>query len=294
MFKIINYLPKLEIVKETSTHIIAVCPVCGDDNFKIVKKGRYQNAYKCWSNHCDGQEIRKALGIKPPKHPQVNKPKPIRITPAKVPFTGTRLVTVNDYSPIVPKLKRFSGGSKTEERVYPYSRTQRVLRIDNLNKNSKNVFIQFQRDDFVWVCGAGNNFWPTYSRGIQNSLKDTSFDTVLFVEGEKTAEFCKERGLAAITLMAGNFDEGLDKSLLLFGAKYPHIHNVIYVPDADSPGLLKADKIEKSCWRNHMGCKILPMNNFVNDPFEGMDLADLDETTFIEFSNVVTRTSNFR
>lgn len=288
MFKILDYLDKLEIVKETNTHLTCICPVCGDDNLKIKRTSPHKNAYRCWSNNCEG--IREALGFKsliPPKKKKIT----IRIKPSKVNFTGGNLATVSDYKPLKFKTKKFSGGYTSQERVYPYSKTQRVLRIDNLESKVKYIFIQYLSEDFVWVSGTGNSFWPIYQHGIESVLKDTSFDTLLMVEGEKTAEFCKERGLAAVTLMAGNFHDGLNKNILLTTLFLPNIKNIIYVPDNDAPGLNKAEKVQEACWRNGLGCKIVPMSQIVPEPFEGMDLADLDESTFIEFKiNVLNRT----
>ena len=286
MFKVLDYLNKLEVVKETSTHITCLCPVCGDDNFKIKKTNPHKNAYRCWSNFCSPQDIQKKLGFKSlfPSKPKKQIP---RIKPAKVNFTGTSIARLENYLPIPIKTKKFSGGYTVEERIYPYSKTQRVLRMDNIDTKTKYVYIQYKNEDFVWVSGSGLDFWPVYSRNIETTLIDPLFDTVLFVEGEKTAEFCKERGLAAITLMAGNFHDGLNKSLMLFGLKYPNIRNVIYVPDADTPGLLKADKVQESCWRYGLGCRIIKMSEIVPEPSEGMDLADLEETLFLNFKNVI-------
>lgn len=285
MFKILDYLQKLEIVRETPTHITSICPVCGDDNFKIVKTGKSKNAYKCWSNYCSANEIKEKLGYKPGLlEPKKTRPE-LRIKPSKIPFRGKQLATVDNYPPIKVRVKSFSGGYRTEERVYPYSSTQRVLRIDNIQSKTKYVYIQYQNEDFTWISGTGENFWNPYTFGIEESLRNPFFDTALFVEGEKTAEFCKERGLSAVTLMAGNFHKGLDKSILVFSLKFPNIKNIIYVPDADTPGEVKAEKLKESCWKVGLGCEIIPMSDIINDPFEGMDLADLNESLFKKFKN---------
>ena len=287
MFKILDYIDSLEVVKDTETHFTCVCPVCGDDNFKIKRTSPYKNAYRCWSNHCDNKKIQEALGFKSLLPTKKSKPL-IRIKPREIPFTGSCIAEISNYQPIKVKTKRFSGGYTSEERVYQYSPSQRVLRIDNVQSKTKYIYIQYQNQDFVWVSGAGDSFWPVYSYGVENSLSKSEFDTVLMVEGEKTAEFCKERGISAITLMAGNFHNGLNKSIMLFGIKYPNIKNIIYVPDADAPGLIKAKKVQESCWRNKFGCKIVTMSKIVTDPFEGMDLADVEENTFNHFKNDIT------
>ncbi len=287
MFKILDYLSKLEIVRESSTHITCVCPVCGDDNFKIVRSGKSKNAYKCWSNYCSSKDIKDRLGVKPSRVPSAERITPIFIIPAEVPYTGTSPVLVPDYIPLKPKVKRFSGGYTMHEIVYPYSSSQRVFRVDNIENKTKQVYIQYKNDDFVWVAGTGPDSWPVYSYGLDDALNESSFDTIVFVEGEKTAEACKQKGIAAITVMAGNFHSGLDKNLLLFSVKFPNIRNVIYVPDADNPGLIKATKVQHSCWRVGLGCKIIPMTEIIEQPFDGMDLADLNDNLFREFADVI-------
>lgn len=268
MFRILNYVSKLSVRKETETHLVAVCPVCGDDNLKIKKSGRHGGAYKCWSNGCPLEKIRESLGYKDSIF-VVKKPQPIRIKPRPVDFTGTKLIEVKNYEPIIPSTKAFIGDYTTETREYGYSPTQRVLRIDNLGTGSKYIYIQVLNDDFTWVCGSGGRFWDTYTRGLD--LPNAIGDTLLFVEGEKTAEFCKERGVAAITLMAGNFGSKISRNLLLLPN---NITNIIYVPDFDSAGKLKAKKVQEACWKVGLGCKIIPMDEVVPDPKDGYDLAD--------------------
>jgi len=288
MFKILNYLEKMEIVRETPTHLTCVCPVCGDDNLKIKKTSPYKHAYKCWSNYCSNEDIKKALGVRN-LIPSTTKRVLPRIKPPQVTFNGKDIVVINNYQPLPKKIKKFGGGYTVEEIIYPYSQTQRVLRIDNITTKTKYIYIQYLDEDFTWLSGAGSSFWFVYDYGIGEALANTQFDTVLFVEGEKTAEFCKERGLAAITVMSGNFHDSLNKTVMLFKATYPHIRNVIYVPDADEPGLKKAQHVQECCWFNNIGCKIIGMSSVVAEPFEGMDLADLDENTFRKFTDGITR-----
>jgi hypothetical protein len=284
MFKILDYVSKLSISKETETHLTCLCPVCGDDNLKIRKTGQYKGAYTCWSNQCASEKIRESLGYKDSLF-SVPKIQPVRIKPREVPFRGTQLLITDNYSPIEPTQKSFIGDYVTESREYPYSAHQRILRIDNTTTKTKYIYIQYLNDDFTWVSGAGTEFWPIYSRGVDFNQKA---DTILFVEGEKTAEFCKERGLAAITVMSGNFGDKISKNLLILKSQYP-ITNLLYVPDHDKAGYLKAKKVQESCWRVGLGCKILTMPEITSRVFEGMDLADCTETEFTIFKNNVTR-----
>jgi putative DNA primase/helicase len=283
VFKILDYVDKLQIVRETPTHLTCVCPVCGDVNFKIKKTGKAKGAYKCWSNECLPSEVKDRLGFKSIYHSKPKRP-PLRIIPQEIPFRGTTLALTDsvNYPTIYPKIKKFSGGSVAEERLYPYSSTQRVLRIDNITTQTKYVYIQYQDEDFTWVSGSGSSRWPVYTHGID--MTNTEYDTVVFVEGEKTAEFCKERGLAAFTLMSSCFHgEELDKTLMFFFLRNPHIQNIIFIPDEDEPGFTKARNFQVSCWRHSVSCKILKMSQIVSETFEGMDLADLTENQFQNF-----------
>ena len=281
MFKILNYINKLEVIKETETHLTCVCPICGDDNFKIKKTGKYKGAYKCWSNECSSEQIREKLGFTSIYNYSQPKRPIIRVTPKETSFTGTSLALVKDYSPIQPKIKKFSGGAVAQERIYPYSADQRVLRIDNVTSGNKFIYIQYENDSFDWVSGAGDKSWPVYTRGLEEILKNPNYDTLLFVEGEKTAEFCKENGVAALTLMSSCFHGSeLDKTLMLFFLRHPHITNVVFVPDEDKPGFKKAENFQISCWRHSVGCKVIKMSEIVASPDEGMDLADLSQEEF--------------
>src|SRR5210317_2225169 len=57
-FNILDYLDRLNVVKQTSVEYHCTCPVCGDGGFKIEKKsGKYQ-AFKC---RCEVKDIREAI-----------------------------------------------------------------------------------------------------------------------------------------------------------------------------------------------------------------------------------------
>lgn len=57
-FKILDYLDRLQVVKETSSEYHCLCPVCGDGGFKINKK---QGSYKAFKCGCETKEIREAV-----------------------------------------------------------------------------------------------------------------------------------------------------------------------------------------------------------------------------------------
>jgi hypothetical protein len=288
MFKILKYLSRLKIVKESDSHYTCICPVCGDDNFKINRRGRYVGAYKCWSNLCSNTEVKDHLGYKefappPPKHNYITKLKPLPVS-----FRGSSVVTCPNYIPIKSVITRYIGNYCTKETIYQYSNTQRVLRIDNLDTQTKYVFIQTRQEDFTWSSGMGSETWPIYKRGLENIISDPNFDTLIVVEGEKTAEALKEKGLAAITFVGPSFHSPLNKTLLVFKSLYPHIKNFLYCPDYDEPGEKKAQRLREECWRVGLACDILGIEEIVSSPEPGMDLADVDENTIKTFIQYVT------
>lgn len=57
-FKILDYLDRLEIVKETGSEYHCKCPVCGDGGFKIDKPTGKYHAFKCG---CEVKDIREAI-----------------------------------------------------------------------------------------------------------------------------------------------------------------------------------------------------------------------------------------
>jgi putative DNA primase/helicase len=54
-FQILNYLDRLNVVKETSSEYHCTCPVCGDGGFKVNKKNGSYQAFKCG---CQVKDIR--------------------------------------------------------------------------------------------------------------------------------------------------------------------------------------------------------------------------------------------
>jgi Protein of unknown function (DUF3987) len=61
-FNILDHKDALKVVRETTTELHCICPICDDDNLKI-NVGRYgkHGAYKCWSNQCPSEDIRNVI-----------------------------------------------------------------------------------------------------------------------------------------------------------------------------------------------------------------------------------------
>ncbi|NJO97605.1 MAG: hypothetical protein HC764_17730 [Pleurocapsa sp. CRU_1_2] len=57
-FQILEYLDRLNVVKETSSEYHCLCPVCGDGGFKVNKKNGSYQAFKCG---CEVKDIREAV-----------------------------------------------------------------------------------------------------------------------------------------------------------------------------------------------------------------------------------------
>lgn len=303
--KILNHLDSLKIVKRSSSQIICVCPVCGDDSLKIAL-GRKRGAYKCWTTGCSSEDIKKALGIKSALSPThtFTKPKNPEVIPtiSSVNFTGTKFCGLESHLSIPVKTKYELSIQRDEmvkihRRIYPYSDDQRLLRwdIEGSNFKEKRPCIQ-TRDQFgQWVNGVASNastLWPVYT-GLSTPRSDG--DTTVFVEGEKTAEYLKDRlGIFSATLSAITFNssfQNISLALRLFFEKYPFITNVIYIPDSDDAGKVKADKLEAPMWANQRGYLIKPLESFIPKSVlltqalqKGLDIADFDPEQFNLFT----------
>jgi hypothetical protein len=104
-------------------------------------------------------------------------------------------------------------------------------------------------------------------------------DTVLWVEGEKTAEFVKAQGLAAITSSTLTYNpERLPTAVILFKKQFPYITNCIIIPDCDSPGWSKANLTQEALGEHGIGSKIIDPNSLLFTNYtSGEDLCDFPE-----------------
>lgn len=292
---ILDNLDKLEVVTEKSSFIKCVCPVCSQPSLKISLSSHAYGAYRCYDNECSTEDIRSAIGLVKTKNyylspykpdlklsvydskklvQDIEKAKPLEL---EQDWKNYDVIKVpENYQPLESRTKSFFDGSKKKITIYPYSDVTRVYRLDYENSgNKKEVYLQYMDlKTGNWELGLGDYLWPVYSRGLE-----FDGDTLLVVEGEKTAEYVKsELGVAAVTLATPYFQmEKMKKALYVFFRKNPTIQNLIYVPDHDDPGWLKAHKFQKVCWYLKKNCSIVSLKDYLNlsfEPSKGQDIAD--------------------
>lgn len=282
------------ITKETSSYIQIQCPVCGSASpgIKVSKASHAKGAYRCYSNYCESKKIRQALGIEDEKNYHLSPYKtqlqksvysaPIKLDKIipKTELKEPKLIECLDYTPIVPTIHRFANGEK-KITIFPYSEKQRVYRLDDVNKKQKQVYLQTLNSEGVWEAGIGNRLWQVYTHGLASSLSNQSSDnqnTILFVEGEATAEYVKNQGIAAITVASPFYNpESLEKLLYVLFTTYRQIENVIAVPDEDEPGYHKANLVCSICHYLKRRAKVQTLSDTLGlsyVPEKGSDLAD--------------------
>lgn len=276
---ILDHLELLEVIEEKSTYIICKCPNCAADRLKISKRPQCLGAYKCWSG-CSTEEIKSAMNLNKTKNYYLSPYRKIAsksVYSTNLKIEQARQVTFKnnnqiikvpeDYTPIEQAVKQFISSQKTIT-IYPYSDHQRVYRLDSTS--GKEIYLQHKSNEDVWEAGTGNKDWPVYARGLDFGLTG---DTILFVEGEKVAEFVKsELGLAAVTVASHVFSkELLYRTFYLFFKKVNKKLNVIIVPDDDTPGYKKATLVNQ-------------MLNYLKIPNCVVNIADISSTLNLDIA----------
>lgn len=281
--KVVDFLlQNLSIKKQTKYHVEAECPVC-KGKLKISLSPSSYGAYKCWTNNCRPKDIKETLGI--PKLSSTESP----FSRSKIfdndsflsiqakDFENIDLCKILSYVPLKQDLQVYINAKKqVRQRIFPYSRSQRILRVDEVGVKKKQVYIQYWSDE-GWKNGVGEDTWELYSYGLENNITEKS--TIIFVEGEKTCEFVKQSGWAAITCMSSIFySKDLFLSLILFKKKFPHIQNILYFPDDDAAGYKKAEYVETACAKAKLGFKVKNISSLNLKNLSGFDLADIEPT----------------
>ena len=296
---ILDYLDLLEVVDDKSTYVVCKCPNCQESRLKISKRPQCLGAYKCWSG-CTTEQVKEAMNLSKSKNYYLSPyrkvvTKSVYSTNLKIEQTKqidfdlelSKLIkTPSNFEPIIRKTKQFISSTKTIT-IYPYSNIQRVYRLDS--ESGKEIYLQHKTHDDVWEAGTGNNDWPVYARGLDFSLEG---DTILFVEGEKVAEFVKEKlGIAAVTVASHAYSkELLYRALYLFFKRAKKNLKVVVIPDDDTPGYKKAElvgqmlnylKIPNKNISTLEAAKVLGLSISSFESLSGLDLADFKVNTIV-------------
>lgn len=251
---ILDHLTLLDVIEEKPTYIICKCPNCAADRLKISKRPQCLGAYKCWTG-CSTEEVRSAMNLNKTKNAYLSPYRKVitrsvysanlkieQASQVRFELNTDEIIKVpENYTPIEQTVKKFISSQKTAT-IYPYSEHQRVYRLDS--SSGKEIYLQHKSHEDVWEAGTGDKDWPVYVRGLDFTLPG---NTILFVEGEKVAEYVKsELGLAAVTVASHVFSkEFLYRTFYLFFKKVNKKLNVVIVPDDDAPGYKKATLVNQ-------------------------------------------------
>lgn len=276
----------LDVIKSKGKTLICRCPVCGGTNLKInlnPTSDKY-GAYKCWDNKCSSKDIRRFAGITSTSSFSYSKTfSDSNLFQSKLSLHSKKPNSFQIEEKNICKVRTNYKSptrlhSKPLSRVcYYYSPTKRIVRLDNFKYSKKYITIQYWDSYLGWIAGIGEDTWPEYSYGCDY----TSGNTLIIVEGEKTAEHIKSKtNLAAITFCGGFFEYEYIYSYIL-NLKSKGISNTIYIPDDDNAGYSKASKIAEACAVAEVSYIQKNIKKLNTKKIEGFDIADITESSTI-------------
>jgi 5S rRNA maturation endonuclease (ribonuclease M5) len=226
-----------------------ICPACGNDNLSINWD---TGAYNCWNN--DSAEHRKEIRNK--------------LSPLKKPQSQPKLSSVEQIATIdgaTPAETHINKGDGSSETLYPYTADESlyVLRKDYykdehdketgevVNRKKEKAVRPYYTDSEGNVkCGSKGIDFPPYR--MDEALTHGADKYVVFVEGEKTVESLRMKGIVAITLQGSKWDTE-DMTRRLTRLKHEgQVKGVIVFPDHDEAGDKKARKVIKAANQSGM------------------------------------------
>ena len=245
-FDIRQFAGSLEESEEPDKYI---CPACGNKNLSINWN---TGAYNCWNN--DSAEHRKEIRDKlsPPKKPQ-SQPELSSIE---------QIATIDGAAPVETHTNNDDESSET---LYPYAADESlyVLRKDfykdTYDKDTGEV-VERKKEKTVkpWhtdsegnlKCGAKNVDFPPYR--MDEALTYGANQYVVIVEGEKTVESLRMKGIIALTFQGSKWDtEDMVRRLTRLKQE-GQVRGVIVFPDHDDAGEKKARKVVKAAKQSGM------------------------------------------
>ncbi|WP_052056024.1 phage/plasmid primase, P4 family [Myxosarcina sp. GI1] len=304
-FKILDYLDRLEIVKETGSEYHCKCPVCGDGGFKIDKPTGKYHPFKCG---CEVKDIREAIrpwsevvesrgeaasqrllsrsrrkcaleqgsrGARKSVNSAPEVPKSEIPVPrlAKLPAAAEDIPQPNTETEVPQWLQKQGIHSNATETRYYYSKNQWVSRFEwQTDKGREKTFRQAHISSNGLVrWKRGSKDWNAYRQ--QEAAAHCRNKWVLAVEGEQCVEAARKRAIATITWQGSNWNKNAIASTIK-ALKKAGAEGLAYFPDNDEAGRKKARLIESAAVEADFPCLVLnPKNIWAEIPEKG-DLAD--------------------
>ncbi len=209
-FEILDYLNRLDVVKETPGEYHCKCPVCGDGGFKIERATGKYNAFKCG---CDLKDIREAIR----------------------PWSEILEESGSTCKAIRPKQYR--------EWIYQDRSGNPLIKVCRSDDGTGKTKIWQQHwDGSGWHKGYGNikrENIPIY-KYQEIKLAIARGEPIFVGEGESCADALWELGLAATTNIGG-----AGKWLASHTEDLAGTQLVILSPDRDKPGVKHMEEIAR-------------------------------------------------
>ena len=273
-FQILDYLDRLNVVKQTGTEYHCTCPVCGDGGFKIDKSSGKYNAFKCG---CEVKDIREAVRPWGEVTQQIRGSRGSKrvkeaVKLAQLPNPAIDAPTLLT-SQIPDWLVKQGVPSTATQTQYWYSKTQWVSRFEWSTEDGKEKTIRqgHIKSNGLVEWKKGGKEWRAYKLG--EAAKHCADKSVLGVEGEGCVESARTRAIAAITWQGSNWEvQTIVKDLIkLIGAGAA---GLAYFPDNDETGAKKAELVSLACQKVGLLCLILEPTDVWGDMPDKGDLTD--------------------
>jgi putative DNA primase/helicase len=286
-FNILNYSNSLTLLKEESSQLVCLCPVCGGRRLTIDKK---TGAYTCWTGECERRLIRECVTNHQPHFPTSKKSKDNTPIPSPSLPLGQLALIKLPHSPIdipQPETPRFLPKGvppHAKETSYRYSQTQWVSRFEWLDaahpKGRQKTFRQCHLDErgqVLWT--KGSQPWLPYR--FQDSIdlikarsRDNLVPCLLIGEGEKVVEALRSISLAAITFQGSSWGKEIALYLQQLSRQFPNLV-LVFLADNDQTGRKKAEKVILASKQNQLFALTIPATAIQADLPESGDVADI-------------------
>lgn len=287
-FQILDYLDKLDIVKEYPSWVLVVCPVCGG-KLKISKAAKY-GAYSCVSNWCEKQDknlIRKKLynknsifssNVFSNNKTYSNLVKVVKSIKLDTDIQANTFLTTAQF-----KFLKQIRNDTTITSYFDYIDFQ-IVRVDNKDKSIQKYFYP------LYIDSTGKEVKEIPNKLTSLPIYRTEYiqSNLIFVEGEKCAYIGQYLGLAAITfanfIFSDRYIDRYAKKLYELG-----VRNVIYLQDNDTTGLHKSKQVCNYFNKNKIATKNVNLTTIFTEykDVQGFDLFDLYKRGRLNKKNVL-------
>jgi putative DNA primase/helicase len=294
-FNILNYSSSLTLLKEESSQLVCLCPVCGGHRLTIDKK---TGAYTCWTGECERHLIRAQVTNRREERRESNfisrkaavKPKIIDIATPALPTGKLHLLKLSQPAtdipqPETPHFLPKGIPPQATETIYRYSQKQWVSRFEwedkTRAKGREKTFRQChigEKGKVLWT--KGDKPWLPYRFAEAIDLlkaqiaNNDRVPCLLMGEGEKVVESLREIGLAAITFQGSSWSGDISIWLQQLQRQYSR-SVIIFLADNDKTGTKKAGKVMLACRQTGLSSLTIPATAIQADLPESGDVADI-------------------